>query len=124
MENREAVLAAASFPYIPFKSNATGGAGDLWQQLCCYCVLFREEFLEHYHAHSNVESAFSMIKRKVGDHLRSRTDVAMRNEALAKIVCHSICCVIQAQCERKIQPTFWDEPEVPPEPEALVPETK
>lgn len=29
-----------------------------------------------------------MIKRKLGDHIRSKTDVAMRNEALAKILAH------------------------------------
>jgi len=39
---------------------------------------------------SNVESCFSMMKRKFGDSLRSRTDVAMVNEALAKIVCHNL----------------------------------
>jgi len=30
------------------------------------------------------------MKRKFGDSLRSRTDVAMVNEALAKIVCHNL----------------------------------
>lgn len=44
----------------------------------------RDEFLAHYHKRSNVESTFSMIKRKFGDFLRSKTDTAMVNEALAK----------------------------------------
>jgi len=30
-----------------------------------------DEFLAHYHKRSNVESTFSMIKAKFGDHLRS-----------------------------------------------------
>ena len=67
----------------------------------------REEFLTHYHRRSNVESAFSMIKRKFGDAVRAKTDVAMRNEVLAKILCHNICCCISAWYELKIDPSNW-----------------
>ena len=42
--------------------------------------LNRDEFLRHYHKRSNVESTFSMIKAKFGDSVRSKTDVAMKNE--------------------------------------------
>ena len=35
-----------------------------------------------------------MIKAKFRDHVRSKTDVAMKNEVLAKILCHNICCLI------------------------------
>ena len=55
----------------------------------------REDFLSHYHKRSNVESVFSMIKAKFRDHVRSKTDVAMVNEVLCKIICHNICCLIQ-----------------------------
>jgi len=51
----------------------------------------RAEFLQHYHKRSNVESTFSMIEAKFCDHVRSKTDVAMVNEVLCKIVCHNIC---------------------------------
>lgn len=71
-----------------------------------YYQLNKDEFLQHYHKRSNVESTFSMIKAKFGDHIRSRTDVAMKNEALAKILCHNICCVIQSMYELGIQPVF------------------
>ena len=36
-----------------------------------YFQFRRDEFLAHYHKRSNVESTFSMIKAKFGDHLRS-----------------------------------------------------
>src|ERR671924_1861732 len=62
----------------------------------------------HYHKRSNVESTFSMIKAKFRDHVRSKTDAAMRNEVLYKILCHNICCVIQAMYELGIEPTFWE----------------
>ena len=45
----------------------------------------RDDFLQHYHKRSNVESTFGMMKRKFGDGLRSKTDVAMVNETLCKI---------------------------------------
>lgn len=50
-----------------------------------------------------------MIKAKFGDSLRSKTEVAMRNEALAKILCHNLCCLIQSAYELGIQATFWDD---------------
>lgn len=65
------------------------------------------EFLAHYHKRSNVESTFSMIKVKFGDAVRSKTDVAMVNEALAKLLCHNICCLIQSACELGIEAKFW-----------------
>jgi hypothetical protein len=43
------------------------------------------------------------------DKLRSKTDVAMTNEVLCKILCHNICCVIQSMYELGIEPTFWQE---------------
>lgn len=67
------------------------------------------DFLRHYHARSNVESTFSMVKAKFRDNVRSKTDVAMKNEVLAKFLCHNICCVIGAQCELGIEPVFWPE---------------
>jgi hypothetical protein len=47
-----------------------------------------------------------MIKAKFGDHIRSRTETAMQNEALCKILCYNICCVIQSMYELGIQPDF------------------
>jgi transposase len=65
-----------------------------------------EDFLERYHKRSNVESTFSMMKRKFGDSLRSKTDVAMTNEALCKILCHNIVVLIHEMFELGIDPVF------------------
>jgi DNA-binding XRE family transcriptional regulator len=37
----------------------------------------------------------------------------MRNEAMAKVLCHDLCCLIQSIYELKIEAMFWkqDEPE-------------
>lgn len=48
-----------------------------------------------------------MIKAKFRDHVRSKTDVAMVNEVLCKILCHNICCLIQESYELGIAATFW-----------------
>lgn len=63
--------------------------------------------LQNYHKRSNVESTFSMMKAKSGDHLRSKTDTTMVNEALCKVLCHNVCCVIQSIYELGISATFW-----------------
>ena len=107
VENFAAIDAAGGTPFILFKSDHTGAAGGLWAKMFHYFSFRREEFLTHYHKRSNVESTNSMIKRKFGDFLRSKTDRAMMNEVLAKIVCHNIVCVIHEMYELGIEPAFW-----------------
>jgi hypothetical protein len=53
-----------------------------------------------------VESTFSMMKRKFGDSLRSKTDTAMVNETL-KILCHNLVVLIHEMAELGIAPVFW-----------------
>src|SRR3954453_3589017 len=53
-----------------------------------------------------------MIKAKFGDSIRSKTDTAMVNEALCKVLCHNICCLIQSMFELGIEATFWVEAEM------------
>ena len=48
------------------------------------------------------------IKRfTFGDSVRSRSDVAMTNEVLGKVLAHNVCVVIASQCELGIEPVFW-----------------
>jgi hypothetical protein len=69
--------------------------------------LNRDEYLSRYHKRSNVESTFSMMKAKFGTHLRSKSDDALINEALCKVLAHNVCCVIQSHYELGIAPLFW-----------------
>jgi transposase len=110
-ENIQAVADVGGSPYIPFRATASGCRGGLYEKLFHYYNLNRDDFLSHYHKRSNVESTFSMIKAKFGDSLRSKTDTAMINEALCKVLCHNICCLIQSIHELSVTATFWeDEP--------------
>ena len=64
-----------------------------------------------------------MVKAKFGDSVRSRIDVAMKNEVLLKLLCHNICCLIAAQAELGIEPIFWgEEAKTPATQEATVTE--
>ena len=47
-----------------------------------------------------------MIKRKFGDSVRSKTDIAIRNEVLAKVLCHNVVVVIHERHELGIDPGF------------------
>jgi transposase len=66
----------------------------------------REEYMEHYHKRSNIETAYSMIKGKFGSALRSKSDVRQINEALCKVLCHNLCVLVQAMPELGIEPAF------------------
>ena len=69
----------------------------------------REEFLQHYHKRSNVETTFSMIKAKFGQRLRSKTLTAQINEALCKVLCHNLCVLIQSAHELGVEAVFTDD---------------
>jgi transposase len=107
--NHEIIGAAGATPFIAFQDNmrAPKADGSMWTKMAGYFQYHRDDFLEHYHQRSNIETTFSMIKRKFDEGLRSRTDPAMRNEVLCKILCHNIVVVIHEIEELGIDPKFW-----------------
>ena len=107
-ENVDAIHAVGAMPFIAPKANTTGAVGGLFEKMFHYYQFRRDDFLAHYHKRSNVESTFSAVKRKFGDAVRSKTDTAMKNEALAKLVCFNLTRVILSQCELGIEAVFWD----------------
>jgi len=110
-ENLLVTLRHGAIPYIPFKSNSQvqstyGAKSELWTRMFHFYNLHREEFLEHYHKRSNVETTFSMIKAKFGQRLRSKSLTAQINEALCKVLCHNLCVLIQSAHELGIDAAF------------------
>lgn len=82
-------------PFIPFKKNATGKRGGaLWKKTFYYFQLHKDDFLEHYHKRSNVESTFSAIKKKFGESVKSKNRIAQENELLCKIIAYNITVLI------------------------------
>jgi transposase len=106
-KNLEATAKANALPFIPFKVNtAVPTKNSIWSEMYHYFMYNREGFLAHYHKRSNVETAFSMIKAKFGDAVRSKSDIGQLNEVLCKVLCHNLCVLIQAIHELGIEPTF------------------
>jgi transposase len=110
--NRCTTLLNGAAPYIPYRSGeknkpSTSGKGELWKRMYHFYAYNTERFMESYHKRSNVETTFSMIKAKFGDSVRSKTKVAQINEALCKVLCHNICCLIQSMYELNLKPKFW-----------------
>jgi len=71
----------------------------LKDQLYQFCHLHRETFLQYYNQPSLIEPTFSLMKAKFGDALRSKTDPALVNEPLCKVLCHNICVLMQSMYE-------------------------
>jgi transposase len=112
-KNYAVIEQVGATPFIDFKSIHTGrgkrGNGkksDLWAKMYHYFQFNKDEYMAHYHKRSNIETTFSMIKAKFGGSVRSKTETAMANEALCKIVCHNICVLIQAMQELGIDISF------------------
>ena len=114
-ENLETVQNAGGIAFIPFKSNTTGKqrGSEIWRKMYLFYMKKREEFLMHYHKRSNVESTFNMLKRKFGDHLRSKNETSQNNEILAKCLAHNLCVLIQESLELGIELDFKKCAEIP-----------
>lgn len=111
-KNLRAVEELGGTPFVPFKSNTvepTEEEEPIWAKMYFYFMYNRLAFMEHYHMRSNIESAFSMIKGKFGDSVRSKSDTGQVNEALCKVLCHNICVLIQAIHALGVEPNFGAE---------------
>ncbi len=107
-KNLEVAAKRGATPYIPFKKNALEPSEDsIWSKMYHLYHFNRDAFLAHYHKRSNVETAFSMIKGKFGDSLRSKGETAQVNEILCKVLCHNLCVLVGAIYELGVAPAFW-----------------
>jgi transposase len=119
--NLQAVADLGAVPYIPFRAHQVGGTpaihdpnavlpgieASAWVRMFHLFTYQRDTFLAHYHMRSNVETTFSVIKRKFGDSLRSKSDVGQMNEVLCKVIAHNLCVLIACIHEIGLDvPTF------------------
>jgi transposase len=111
LENFEEVAGMGGTLFAAFKSNTTGGVGGMFEKAFHFFQFNREEYMARYHKRSNVESTISAVKRKFGDAVVSKTDVAMVNEVLCKLLCHNLTCLIQEQETLGVVPVFWRDEE-------------
>jgi transposase len=104
----DAIAKVGATPFIAFKHNTTGKVGGLFGKMWHYFNYQHDAFLQKFHQRSNIESTVSMIKAKFGDSVRSKSEVAAKNEVLCKVLCHNICCLISAMYELGIEPLLGE----------------
>ncbi len=100
-------------PFIPFKVNSVSNevhrirkisTPPAWDRAYHLFQLKREEFGARYHQRSNVEAVFSAIKRKLGEALLSKSQLARFNELLAKLLAYNIGIIVHEIHEHGIDP--------------------
>ena len=113
-ENLKIIDEVGGTAFIPFKKNVSGKRGTLgiWGKMYHYFLYKHDEFLEHYHKRSNVESYFNMVKTKFGSDIKSKKQTAQINEVLIKILANNITIVIQEVNELGVRAEFIVEKEV------------
>ncbi|MGB7992346.1 IS5 family transposase [Methanoregula sp.] len=107
-DNPTAVAEINANAYIPFLKTARGRShgSPLWNKMYHYFKMNQEEFMEHYHKRSNIEATNAAIKRKFGETLKSKNQIAQVNELLAKVIAYNLTVVIHEMYENGIQPSF------------------
>lgn len=107
-ENHNVVDELGGEAYIPFQDNATGktGGSPAWRKMYHKFQLENDEFSDHYHKRSNVETTFHMLKTKFGDSVNAKNERAQFNETLLKVLCHNVVVVIHELRGSGIDPGF------------------
>jgi len=77
VDNHNVLEAFGVEAFIPFKVNAGGNPkAAVWSRHLVEFQLHQERFLERYHARSNVEAVFAMMKARFGASVASRLPTA------------------------------------------------
>jgi transposase len=107
-KNLQLVAKHGAIPYIVFKKNSRISQDKMviWRIMFRYFKDHKEEFMEHYHKRNNVETVFSMVKRKFGSHVRAKDSIAQENEVLCKSLCHNIVVLVHEIFELGIKIVF------------------
>ncbi|MGI6589492.1 MAG: transposase [Candidatus Iainarchaeum sp.] len=110
-QNLETISELGGMPFIPFKKNtkSKGFGSSTWKNMHYYFKQKPQEFYEHYHKRSNVETTFAMIKQKFSGQLLTKNWQANVNEILGKCICHNIYCLIKAYYLLNVEKTISTE---------------
>lgn len=107
-DNLERLESLGIESYIPFARNAKFHKDNsVWDRHLAFFLLHSDQFYDHYHRRSQVETTFSMIKAKFDAYVLGRTPTSQVNCVLAKIVAHNLCVIARAIYESGLAPTFW-----------------
>jgi len=109
-KNHNIINEVGATPYIPFKKNAVSNSRGsmIWTKMYNQFLNNNEEFLEHYHQRSNVETTFSMIKRKFGNSIRTKKEKSQITEILMKCLCHNLAVLVTESYEQGLTINLQD----------------
>jgi transposase len=95
------IEAVGAEPFVPFKSNSIPvlDNGSAWGRMYYKYMSDPETFAARYHRRSNVETTTSMLKRKFGSEVMSKTRAGQVNEVYCKAIAHNLVVVAQSAIE-------------------------
>lgn len=109
-KNVDLISECGMIPFIMPKKNSNpqnkGKSKGAWSKMIWFWKKYESLFRMHYHARSNVESTFGMLKRKFGYYVRSKSEVGQENEILCKIVCLNAAILGEAMLEFDLKCEF------------------
>lgn len=107
-KNCQLVEEIGAVPYIlPRQRSIPKAYGyPAWRRMIRLWKENEQAFKEHYHARSNVESTFSMVKRKFSGFVRSKRSICQTNELLCKVACHNIAVLVSSIFSLDIELNF------------------
>ena len=108
-KNAQLIEDCGAVPFILPKKNTgslSKGHHPAWNRMIWKFRNHPERFKLYYHQRSNVESTFSMMKRKFSPFIRSRKSISQENEILCMVVCHNISVLVRCIFELNLDVTF------------------
>lgn len=107
-ENCTAVAGIGGRPRFHIKKGLTtkSKGHPAWKQMLYYAKEHPEEYDQEYHTRSNVECTNGAKKRKFGDSVRSKNEVAQENECQGGWCCYNFTILSRAYYELGIEPNF------------------
>ncbi len=109
VENVKVVVELGGMPYLLFDSRNTGYSGGLFERWFNYYRFSRDEFMRYYRKQTKAETVVYMIKNNFLHRVVSRTETAITNEILCKVICHNLWVLIREHHKLGLDPVFWGE---------------
>jgi transposase len=99
------IVTLGRIPFIKPKKNTCRNArgSHAWKDMVSLYMDSEDEFNEHYHKRSLVESVFNVMKGVFGNNLNARKRRMQRRELMLRIICYNIGIVNLLQIKNSME---------------------